>query len=177
MKQTSKTAGKTATNDKSQIERGIMTSLEKAREIVIRRADIPADAESKRTDLLSVLDRLHDLAQLYRGDDTKSFTENDITYTDGTDRVAITITGRAFANLKEITEITNKWTEDDFTPTGILREFYFTDPFLNLNEKNPNDGKTIYSSSQTLSGAIAAEFSEGAELRRLFESAGFNTCF
>lgn len=171
------TAGETATNDKSQIERGIMTTLEKARELVIRRADVPADAESKRTDLLSVLDRLHDLAQLYRGSDTKSFTENDITYTNGADRVAITITGQAFANLKEITEITNKWTEDDFTPVGILREFYLTDPFLYLNKKNPNAGKRIYDLHQTLTGAIAEQFDEGKELYRLFESAGFSTCF
>jgi len=171
MSKQNKTAGKTATKNKSRIERDIMNALEQAREIVIRREDTPADTKQKKTNMLSALDRLHKLAQLYRG--STSFTHNDIIYTDGDDRVTIEITGKAFANLKEITELTSKWSEDDYTLSDILRVFCFTDSFLYLHEKRPNANKSNID-IQTLPGFIVEQFVEGEELRSLFESAGFD---
>ena len=102
-----------------------------------------------------------------------SFTLNDIIYTDSNDRVTIEITGRAFSNLKEITELTSKWSEDDYTPSEILRVFCLTDSFLHLHEKRPNADKSNLD-IQTLPGFIAEQFIEGEELRSLFESAGFD---
>ncbi len=103
----------------------------------------------------------------------QSFTQNDIIYTDGSDRVTIEITGQAFANLKEITELTSKWSEDDYTPSEILRVFCLTDSFLHLYEKRPNANKRNLG-IQTLPGFVAEQFVEGEELRSLFESAGFD---
>ena len=103
----------------------------------------------------------------------QSFTLNDIIYTDSSDRVTIEITGRAFANLNEITEITSKWSEDDYTPSEILRVFCLTDSFLHLYEKRPNVNKSNLG-IQTLPGFVAEQFVEGEELRSLFESAGFD---
>ena len=103
----------------------------------------------------------------------QSFMHNDIIYTDGDDRVTIEITGRAFSNLKEITELTSQWSEDDYTPSDILRVFCFTDSFLYLHEKRPNANKNNLG-IQTLPGFIAEQFVEGEELRSLFESAGFD---
>ena len=106
----------------------------------------------------------------------QSFTQNDIIYTDGDDRVKMEITGQAFANLKEITEITNKWAEDDYTPSDILRVFCFCDSFIYMNEKNPN-AQNPYTAIQTLTGAIAEQYIEKEELVSLFKSAGFNVLF
>ena len=100
-----------------------------------------------------------------------TFTKNDITFTDNADNVTITISGKAFTNLKEITEITNKWAESDYTPTEILRIFDFPDSFLYLHDRMPE------ASIQTLPGAIIAQMTDGEELHPLFESAGFSTDF
>lgn len=100
-----------------------------------------------------------------------TFTENDITYADGADKVTITISGKAFANLKEITETINKWAKDNYTPTEILRDFCLPDSFLFFHDKMPQ------ASIQTFPGAIVNQLIDGDELRPLFESAGFSTDF
>ena len=105
----------------------------------------------------------------------QSFTLNDIIYTDNADNATITITGQAFANLKEITEITNKWSEDDYTPTDILRVFCLPATLLNLYKKSDETWKAAW--EQTLTGGIASQMTNGDELWRLFESSGFTTCF
>lgn len=108
-------------------------------------------------------------------EDRQSFALNDIIYTDSSDRVTIEITGRAFANLKEITEITNKWADDDYTPTDILRVFCFHTTFLNLYKKYDENSESGW--IQTLPGAIAEQMVDGEELKILFEAAGFSTYF
>ena len=106
---------------------------------------------------------------------SKSFTLNDITYTDGDDRVTIENTGKAFANLKEITEITNKWADDDYTPSDILRDFCFPSTILNLYKRSDETWKNSY--EQTLAGEVASQMINGHELWQLFEAAGFYTSF
>lgn len=106
---------------------------------------------------------------------SKSFTLNDIAFTDGDNRVTIEVTGKAFANLKEITEIYNRWADDDYTPTDILRVFCFHTTFLNLYKKYDENSERGW--IQTLPGAIAAQVVDGEELKMLFEAAGFSTCF
>ena len=173
MSKQSKTAGKTAARNKSRIERNIINALERAKEIVIRREETPAGMERKRMDMLSTFDRLHELSQLYRGG--TSFTKDDIIYTDNADNATITITGQAFANLKEITEITNKWANDNYTPTDILRDFCFPSTILNLYKRSDETWKNSY--EQTLAGEVASQMINGHELWQLFEAAGFYTSF
>lgn len=105
----------------------------------------------------------------------KSFTMNDITYTDGEDRVTIEITGQAFQNLKEMAEIFGRWNGGRESPSEMLRDFCFHTTFLNLYNKKNND-----ESDQTLAGAIIAQFCNNeyvCELEQAFEKAGFDMSY
>lgn len=103
----------------------------------------------------------------------QSFMHNDIIYTDGDDRVTIEITGQAFANLKEIAEITNKWAENDYTLSDMLRTFCLPDSFLYLHDKYPKSA-IPYDVVQVLPGAIVAQYGDCDELASIFASAGFS---
>lgn len=170
MSKQNKTAGKTATKNKSRIERDIMNALEQAKEIVIRREDTPADTKQKKTNMLSALDRLHKLAQLYRGG--TSFTQNDITFTDGDDRVTIEITGKAFANLKEITEIYNRWNDDDYSPSNTVAQILCGDSWFTLAQKKPDD--TTKQNCCGLLYDIYSDCSDAKELAAALITAGFD---
>lgn len=98
---------------------------------------------------------------------------NDIVLTDKNDRLVIEITGKAFANLKEIASIYNKWNDDNLTLSGVAEEFLFGDYVLNLNQK-----KSV-ALHQTFSGIICDAFCnvpdvDVKELEGMFASAGFD---
>lgn len=110
-------------------------------------------------------------------DNSKSLTVNDITFTEGDDRVTIEITGKAFANLCEITRIFNEWDENDYTPILILNDFCMPSSFMCLGKKRPDEG-LAQNVTQVLPGAIAAYFDDGQDsLIDAFEKAGFSTSF
>ena len=170
MSKQNKTAVKTAARNKSRIERNIINALERAKEIVIRREETPAGMERKRMDMLSTFDRLHELSQLYRGG--TSFTQNDITFTDGDDRVTIEITGKAFANLKEITEIYNRWNDDDYSPSNTVAQILCGDSWFSLAQKKPDDTTT-----QNCCGLLYdmySDCSDAKELAAALITAGFD---
>ena len=98
---------------------------------------------------------------------------NDIVLTDKNDRLVIEITGKAFANLKEIASIYNKWNDDNLTLSEVAEEFMFGDYVLNLNQK-----KSV-ALHQTFSGIICDAFCDVPdvdveELKRMFASAEFD---
>ena len=100
--------------------------------------------------------------------------QNDITYTDEPNAVTIRITGKAFANLKEITAIFNKWDEADNTPADIVRKFMCGDEWLYLDEKKPEPLLL----PQTLAGMMCDAYhgeTDTPELEAAFEAAGFST--
>lgn len=102
----------------------------------------------------------------------KSFSVNDITYTDGEDRVTIEITGQAFANLKEITEIFNRWNDDDYSPSNTVAQILCGDWWFNLAQKKPDDTTT-----QNCCGLlydIYSDCSDAKELAAALITAGFD---
>ena len=110
-----------------------------------------------------------------RGTSTTSTTANGaITFSDEPNAVTIRITGKAFANLKEIAAILNKWDEADNTPADIAHQFMCGDEWLYLDEKKPE----ALALPQTLAGGIVCAYDECEDmpqLRKAFEAAGFST--
>lgn len=104
-----------------------------------------------------------------------SFTSNDIIYKDGADRVTIEITGAAFANLKKIAEIFNKWSGEELSPASFVYWNYLSrfDAWQHLNEKKP---KSEY--MQTFAGKICDMLCDADNvdaLEKAFNAAGFAT--
>lgn len=97
-----------------------------------------------------------------------------IVYTDNAQSVVITIRGEAFANLKEITTIFNRWDDNDKSCAEMIRTFGVMDFFENLGRRRPELPE------QTLPGMICGSYCETSDvgaLRAAFESAGFSTNF
>lgn len=100
--------------------------------------------------------------------------QNDITYTDEPNAVTIRITGNAYANLKEITAIFNKWDNASNTPADIVRQFMCDDEWRYLDEKKPE----ALALPQTLAGMMCDAYHGEADMPELevaFEAAGFST--
>ncbi len=98
---------------------------------------------------------------------------DDIYCTDEPNAVTVTIGGKAFENLKRITEIFNAWDENNMTPAELFaREFIERDEkFVNLSEKQPGGF------GQTAAGAVCAVYGNAPDvddLRTAFSRAGFS---
>lgn len=102
----------------------------------------------------------------------KPFTLNDITFTDGDDRVTIEITGKAFANLKEITEIYNRWNDDDYSPSDTVIRVLCGDWWFNLDQKKLDD--TLDQNCCGLLYDTYSDCSNAKELEATLIAAGFD---
>ena len=105
---------------------------------------------------------------------TDTTTAAAIEFSNEPNGVTIRITGKAFTNLKEITEIFNRWDEADNTPADIVREFMCSDEWHYLDEKKP---ETLLL-PQTLAGGIVDLYhdcKDATQLEEAFKAAGFST--
>ena len=96
-----------------------------------------------------------------------------ISFTAAPDRVTITVTGAAFANLREIADVFNRTTGESMTPADILAAFALTSDFSDLARCKEPGG-----SFQTLPASICEAIRTGGEegvddLAEAFMAAGF----
>lgn len=87
--------------------------------------------------------------------------------------VSIKITGAAFENLKRITEIFNKWDQNELTPAELIQEQFIEreQAFMNLDTPNPG----MYQS--TMPGALCDIYNNAPDvdaLRAAFIGNGFS---
>lgn len=97
----------------------------------------------------------------------------DLILTDKQDRVVVEIVDKAFANLREITDILNGMYGDDenTTPAEVVRDFLCGDDlWFNLHVKQPN-----YEWEQNLCGGIVEMLDDkyAAKAEAAFNAAGF----
>lgn len=101
--------------------------------------------------------------------------ENGVALRDGPGRVTITISGRAFENLAEITRIFNRWNECDYTPAELLwfEHLSYSGWTVTLGDERPQRVR----GEQTLPGLIRDLYTgaeDADELGRAFEAAGLS---
>jgi len=97
---------------------------------------------------------------------------NDIVMSDHDDRVTIEVTGRAFANLKEITRVHNQWCEEECLPSDMIESVLFIDPWFNLQEKKVSEYE------ESFFGSLCAMYGDEPDVSKLEASlseAGFGT--
>ena len=108
-------------------------------------------------------------------DKTENQTAGKIAFSETANSVTVTISGRAFENLKEIAAIFNKWDGADNSPADVVRKFLCSsDDWAYLDEKKPDSALN----PQTLPGMICDCYSEETDVQSLesaFEAAGFST--
>jgi len=103
-------------------------------------------------------------------------TSKPITYTSDADKLTITVTGAAFANLKKIADTMNTvdWCDDDNTPEGIFR-FWLGDFMDRIG-----DDKDVKEITSDICYAIDTDYDDDtpedkerkAKLRDAFEAVG-----
>ena len=95
-------------------------------------------------------------------------SDDGISFTDAPDKVTVTITGAAFANLREIADVFNRTTGESLTPSDILAQFGLTVELTEL--ARCKDGGAM----QTLPAFVCDGCETFAnELAAAFKAAGF----
>lgn len=99
-------------------------------------------------------------------------TKNDIVMSDHDDRVTIEVTGKAFANLKEITQVYNQWCAGDCLPSDMIELVFLIDPWFNLQKKKVSEYE------ESFFGFLCAMYSDEPDIEQLesaLSKAGFDT--